>query len=60
MINLEREVKSELIVQGSDRTSMPEELKQGVQDYYSGRGMPVATFEKYYGLKTRIEVKTVR
>ena len=28
--------------------SMPEDLRQGINDFYEGKGMPIETLKKYY------------
>jgi len=41
-----------ICMQGSDTMdSMPEDLRQGIINYYGGKGMPLKVAEKYYGLR---------
>lgn len=39
-----------LFVQGTDDNNLSDELKKALDDYYAGRGIPLAILRKYYGL----------
>lgn len=49
--------KTSLCVRGTNDIKLPADLRKGLDDYFSGKGISIALLRKYYGFGESLEIK---